>query len=403
MKYPVAGLCPRVGLEKHAQPRGEARGKVEATQEHDLGGRGTMGKRAGVGRAEKFPACSHVTAISPRPRSRARFRCLVSGRKHHFIQKFLLKGFSPNPDAKIPQTWVYRRDGKIFPTALEGYAAERDFYGDPALDTQITNLETKQFTGFLTELRAGVDRRIDPEAAATFAVQAFARCKSYRTMIADSLEPMMAEANATIRTVEFQTRMLMRAIGENSTLLAAAISSPLSFEAFARQRVERNHGATLDLLRKSEAGVRSAVAAWQNQAIRERLDFGGSRRDQLCSLFWHCVSVTSGSLILGDTVVTAELADGTFKPVHEPGDSLVRVWLPIATNLAMVGSITDAPPTVDAAAINRGSAACSYEAFCAHEGPEVRKELISLIRTGTFTLTREQIQATIANALSVLV
>ena len=34
--------------EGHAQPRGEARGKVEATKEHDLGGRGTMGKRAGV-------------------------------------------------------------------------------------------------------------------------------------------------------------------------------------------------------------------------------------------------------------------------------------------------------------------------------------------------------------------
>jgi hypothetical protein len=48
MKYPVIGLCPRVGPEKHAQPRGEARGKVEATKEHDLGERGTMGKRAGV-------------------------------------------------------------------------------------------------------------------------------------------------------------------------------------------------------------------------------------------------------------------------------------------------------------------------------------------------------------------
>lgn len=47
MKYPVAGLCPRVGREKHAQPRGEARGKVEATKEHYLGGRDTMGKRAG--------------------------------------------------------------------------------------------------------------------------------------------------------------------------------------------------------------------------------------------------------------------------------------------------------------------------------------------------------------------
>ena len=48
MKYPVAGLVPRVGPKWHAQPRGEARGKVEATKEHDLGGRGTMGKRAEV-------------------------------------------------------------------------------------------------------------------------------------------------------------------------------------------------------------------------------------------------------------------------------------------------------------------------------------------------------------------
>lgn len=63
MKHPVAGLCPRVGPKWHAQPRGEARGKVEATKEHDLGRRGTMGKRAGVGRARNnfLPVIDHVT------------------------------------------------------------------------------------------------------------------------------------------------------------------------------------------------------------------------------------------------------------------------------------------------------------------------------------------------------
>lgn len=327
----------------------------------------------------------------------------MSGRKHHFIQKFLLKGFSLNPDAKTPQTWVYRRDGKTFLTALEGYAAERDFYGDPALDAQITDLESKHFTGFLTDLRSGADRQIDPDVASTFAVQVFARCKSYRAMIADSLEPMMAEANATIRTVEFQTQMALRAMRENSALLAEAIASPLSFEAFARQRVEQNQAAALKLLRESEAGVRSTVAAWQNQAIRERLDFGGSRRDELRSLHWHRASATSGTLILGDAVVAAELADGTFKPVHEPGDTLVRVWLSIAAHLTMVGTRTASPPVADTEIINRGSAACSYDAFCAHEGPDARKDLVSLIRKGTFTLTRDQVQATIAKALRELV
>lgn len=327
----------------------------------------------------------------------------MSGRNQHFIQKFLLQGFRSNAAAKFPQTWVYRRDGKVYSPALHGYGAERDFYGDPELDRQITEQESRHFTGFITDCRAGDDRVIDSDLAAMFAVQVFARCKSYRSMIADSLEPMMVQANATIRTVDFQTRMLVRAICENPVWFAIALTSSTSIEDFARQRVEQKHGETLALLRQTESGVRAAVADFQNRAIKERLDFSGSRRDSLRALHWRRVSVATGEFILGDSVVAAELADGTFKPVHEPADALCRIWLPVSAQQAIVGCVADETPVVDLAIVNLGAAACSYDAFCARSGPETHRGMISAIRTRTLTLTAEQTTAIVEAALKKLV
>jgi hypothetical protein len=100
MKYPVAGLCPRVGPRRHAQPRGEARGKVEATKEHDLGGRGTMGKRAGVGRAGII---SCLQSITSRVTSSTQQLIQIRNRAQEIV-KIRRRELS---DARIVMRWIF--------------------------------------------------------------------------------------------------------------------------------------------------------------------------------------------------------------------------------------------------------------------------------------------------------
>jgi hypothetical protein len=79
----------------------------------------------------------------------------MAGRKHHFIQRLMLRGFSYDYPSDPCHIWVYRSDGKIFSPATEGYGAEKDFYGDPDtndLDDRITDLENDRFNSFLQSL-----------------------------------------------------------------------------------------------------------------------------------------------------------------------------------------------------------------------------------------------------------
>jgi len=326
----------------------------------------------------------------------------MSGRKNHFIQRLLLKGFAVDPSARIPQLWVYPRGRKPFKTALEGYGAERDFYGDPELDAGITAVESKQSNGLIHDLRTGTDREVDARTAAAFAVQVFARSKNLRRMVADGIEPMMSRASAKMQEPEFQVRMLLAEIGRNPTLMAQAMLSGMGTEEFARSRVRKSLPAALGMLKGSLANVRDAVAEQQNRTLRERLDFRGSRRDELESLHWFRISLDE-VLILGDSVVFAELADGRFKPATEPGDRLGTIWLPMGTHVLLAGTRATSAPTIDAASVNQGAASCSYDAFCSDDGPDAHSELTSLIRTQTFSLEREQMERIVAESLARLV
>jgi hypothetical protein len=55
----------------------------------------------------------------------------LSGRKQHYIPKFLLRAFGRRGKGKTIQITVYSKKRGVFTTSLEGAAAERDFYSAP--------------------------------------------------------------------------------------------------------------------------------------------------------------------------------------------------------------------------------------------------------------------------------
>lgn len=70
----------------------------------------------------------------------------MSGKRHHFIPKFLQKGFAIQEDSKTQKIWVYKKNSQTYPANIIDSGVEGYFYGidgDNALDDEITKLEDK--------------------------------------------------------------------------------------------------------------------------------------------------------------------------------------------------------------------------------------------------------------------
>lgn len=79
----------------------------------------------------------------------------MSGRKHHHVPQFLQRRFGQT-GRKSTKVFVYKKDGRVFPTSTENYGAERDFYAegdDFFVDDLITDYEEdiQPFLGRLNE------------------------------------------------------------------------------------------------------------------------------------------------------------------------------------------------------------------------------------------------------------
>jgi hypothetical protein len=271
----------------------------------------------------------------------------MAGRKHHYIQRLLLRGFSFNESQSPCHVWVYRKDGKTFASALEGYGAERDFYGSPEspeLDGEITEIESGRFNDFLRGVRDGNDRDLDSVEATAFAVHVFFRSKNFRSILTAGLEPLMERAQSRLGDPQILEQLFSSGIRQNAEQALKAVenagglhsnmASNLKYvrensQLYARQFMATSGRQIKQLLDALQNRVSDFVAAGHRKSLRERLrDFSGTRIEQLQALHWR-VMIVDGPLILGDSVVLAELADGSFKSISEPGDDLARVWIPV--------------------------------------------------------------------------
>ena len=269
----------------------------------------------------------------------------MAGRKQHHIQQLLLKGFSFDAPRNPCHVWVYRRDGKVFSPALEGYGAERDFYGDPEesdLDYNITEIENTLFNEFLCNLREGENRDLDSAGAATFAIHVFFRSKNFRSMLTAGLEALMVRCQAILRNPQILEQLLASGFRQKMKQLeqvrvphhrqkAVATFIEKNSISLARKFIDKNRPFIDAIVDGLQSKVADLVAVAHKKALRERLhDFTGSRVGVLKAMHWQLLRI-NGSLVLGDSVVVAELADGSFKSISEPEDALAHVWIPICT------------------------------------------------------------------------
>jgi hypothetical protein len=233
---------------------------------------------------------------------------------------------------------------------------------------------------------------VDAKQSAAFAIHVFFRSKHLRLMLTAGLEPLVARARQILQSDDILEKLLLSPPGRPSSFHAAFRKHVVpDLRPLVKARVQERRPQIQAYLDGLAGKVAEFVANHHKQTLHERLnDFSGARHAQLVSLEWRIVTVAE-DLLLGDSVVFVELANGAFKPVTEPADALARVYLPIASDRVLVGSPAGKGPDVDATRINQGAAGCSFDAFCAKVGPEKHRLLVSQIRTSTFSVDENAI------------
>ncbi len=137
----------------------------------------------------------------------------MSGKRHHFIPKFLQRGFLIEDDRKAQKVWVYKKNiptyaANIIDTGVEGY-----FYGDngdSTLDDEITNLEGKYSSTINIARSAPIETKLDKKSISKLMYNFEIRTRSLRENFRDSMLSVTQEVLNKLSNPEEYEKLLKK-------------------------------------------------------------------------------------------------------------------------------------------------------------------------------------------------
>ncbi len=309
----------------------------------------------------------------------------MSGKRQHFLPRFLLRGFASRTSGDETYSWVFRKNSELFETNIVNIGVSKDFYGsaqDQPVDAQITELESK-FAISVEELRRKKKTaRIDDISIPDFVVHLAIRTKHLRDSFLESSDHLMQRLFEFLedplnlvtimrkelrRNPNFVKKRLEEAL--NGVDLPEAYKRPLVslFEKFSFTYIEENIGAATPIFSYLSKELHERLPAAIKQGHITTLAKAAvpePRAIEYRKLHWFLITPTESDLILGDLgSFTAIRPRKRFKLLPEQGDILEAVYLPISSRHLIVGSAEDIAPAIDTRELNTAIASCSREFF----------------------------------------
>lgn len=106
----------------------------------------------------------------------------MSGKRQHFIPRFLQQGFASHTDGEKFFTWVYRKNTKPFNTNLINVGVEKFFYNDQSdsiADDNITQAE-QSYSTLINSLKAGAYGQVSNSLIPEFIAHLEVRTRHFR-------------------------------------------------------------------------------------------------------------------------------------------------------------------------------------------------------------------------------
>ena len=340
-------------------------------------------------------------------------------KKHnHTIPRMLLKRFASRSTVKSYYIWQFRQRATPFESNILRSSTIAYFYGEPAngVEDSFSVVESQQSI-MLDKLLDGIDPRELDDELRRFVWMLAIRTANFRSNVkqifSGGIDEMITQADDETITrwlpklldAEFDT-VLDELVMKLPPVQARALK--ISLERRPSLRDKLRQWADIYLGTADTAGNIQAILS----AIREQMDtakFTGDAHvksieqlpqidhapDSFRPAHWHVIRTASQSVLLGDGTCFAVGTSGEQGHLLRFAKDWHEIYLPIAHNTVLVASRSAQRPLYSIEDINQASASLSFDQFFAARNTDYERSLQAFIRTGTATMTTDEIQQSV--------
>lgn len=339
----------------------------------------------------------------------------MSGRNQHHFWQLLQRGFGVERKPNYTTVYAYRKDKIPLPVGTRNIGAEKDFFdfvpGEGA-DNLITKTEDK-LQGLVKYLQSGGEvTNNHTEEIATLIAHLETRTNFLRQNFAESVLDLSGELNNWFSNPITFRKMMRRYAKENADELAALlvdkIGDPEARAAFIDFAVNNFDLLGTDTIQtasdEAKASVKELISGMIEtskqahiKSIISNAPFDRQREHYL-DLKFRIRTDFSGSLICPDTMVTF-LTSRKPKPFLDKDDQLEAVWIPLASDVMLVGERSEGIDHTNEAVL-RILASTSHATFVAKSDTEQLRRLSSRIGKNAQIITPSEIRALKRNTLA---
>ena len=340
----------------------------------------------------------------------------MTGKRHHYIPRFLQVGFNSQTGEKVSRAWLYRKDEATpVEATLKHIGVEVSFYRyqasgvDISADEAITRAEGLRLAPLVQKLRIGNPISVaDPVPLAELFAHVYARTKAvweigrlqappmFERLAAFSRDPRAIQS-VLPRLLETQLPIFMR-------LLAARHPGRDIGEVLAECVEQIGATSPAELCLPDVTSMRDHLLEWAFRALQvgkvksmQEL----SERPEVAKRFQGCTfSVLEwygARLVQGDTPVVFYRAGG-FTPISAKDEPFEYAFLPITPMRVVVASSSGGMPN-SWEALRDASIACSYRHFIAAMPYPELEALSATLGTGFPAVTDADIEKLFTEAV----
>jgi hypothetical protein len=344
----------------------------------------------------------------------------MSGKRQHFIPRFLQSGFASHTNGDEIFTWVYRKDAQPFNTNIANTGVEGHFYsqdGDRQVDDDITAVEVR-FCELIDALRNGYEEATaDSRALAELIAHLEIRTRHLRQSFSNTAGVVMEEMFRFMEDQQAFGAFVRRRIKNDPSFMRDAIANELRARNLPDTLLPHLLDASQPFLEQMlplalsdislMAGhfraeipkmAKNAAKSGHIKALKETLS-PQAKIDQYRALKFCLLRSTEVVLPLGDSSIIIQLnGERPFKTYSEKDDPIQFVYLPLSPSLVLVGSVDDNLP--DLSQIPMAIAQCSLEYFISNSLSSANDALHPHIGERAHLLTEDQIDDLITEVMN---
>ncbi|MDD1132041.1 DUF4238 domain-containing protein [Pseudomonas shahriarae] len=340
----------------------------------------------------------------------------MSGSRHHFIPRFLQKGFASRSTSKDVYCWTFTKGLQPFQPNIQNVGIETLFYSMSAeteLDDKISKEEQDSFSPLVDKLRVGLISEEETTSIAEMLAHFEVRNQHLRSNANILFSELMDTLVNTFTNVEFLQELLPKIMSPNSatfqkSLMKAGISrktfkqiiktNPEGLRECQKNIARSVSNAIYEQRHTMPAMIAGAIKSGHIQMLNESI--APKKRVSRYSILGYSVqNYLDANLPLGDSIVLFHVAgQRKFKPFLDKSDELIAVILPLSSGQYLLG--TNCEVNVEHYSdLALEIARCSFEYFISNESSERTKKLQSEIGVNSHWLPSKAVYKIFADSL----